>query len=126
MGLDEFIDDLRAYPQRLDEELLKVMRKGGLNIKRDWTKRWQTMRHAHIPHLVKGVGYDEPTADRHVYTVDVGVDPENDQAFLASIIAYGTPHSGPHDAGLPALQAEAPRTEKAALDVVEKLLTGQL
>lgn len=124
-GLDQFRDMLRTYPERADKAFRQVSSRAGVQIKKDWTTRWQTMRHAHIPHLVKSVGYDL-SDENFVYTAEVGVNRANRQAFLAAIIAYGTATSGPHDAGLPALEAEAPRTEAAALDVLEQLLTDRL
>jgi hypothetical protein len=124
-GLNEFIGMLGTYPARADKAFRQVSSRAGMNIKEDWLRRWQTMPHAHIPHLVRSVGYDL-SARNFAYTVEVGVARTNRQAFLAEIIAYGTATSGPHDAGLQRGQAEAPRAEKAAVDVLEQLLTGAL
>ena len=120
-GMDEWIADLDSLPERAPKAFRGVISRAGVQIKKDWRGRWQSMPHKHIPHLVRGVGYD--TSQRgNTYSVEVGVDPKNRQAFLAKIITYGTLTSGPHDAGQAALDTETPKMEKAALDVAVELL----
>lgn len=125
-GMDEWLDDLKTLPERAAKEFRQVTSKAGLNIKTDWRHRWTTMSHRHIPHLVpRSIGYDL-SEDGMTFSVEVGVAEANLQAFLAEIITYGTLTSGPHDAGTPALETEAPKMAAAAEKVAADLLDGRL
>lgn len=120
-GMDEWIRDLDTLPERAPKKFKGVISRAGVQIKLDWRGRWQSMPHKHIPHLVRGIGYD--TSEKgNTFSVEVGVDPKNRQAFLAKIITYGTLTSGPHNAGQDALDTEVPKMERAALDVAVELL----
>jgi hypothetical protein len=54
--------------------------------------------------------------------VRVGVAESNSQAPLAHLLEYGSVKNAPHPAGQAALDAEAPRLEKAIADLAEELL----
>jgi len=122
-GMDEWLADLEALPERAAKKFSAVMLHAGLNIKDDWTARWKTMHHAHIPHLVRLINSENPTNDGWTFKVVVGVLEGRKQSRLASFIEYGTLTSGPHPGGQPALEAEAPRmavyAEKVAVDLLE-------
>jgi hypothetical protein len=122
-GMDEWIADLDTLPERAPKVFRGVMSRAGVQIKLDWKARWEAIRDArsHIPHLPRGIGYDTGES-KGVYTVKVGVDPKNRQAFLAKVIEDGTLTSAPHPGGIPALNAEVPRMERAALKAAEDLL----
>lgn len=123
-GMDEWLAILESVPERAPRAFIPVMKRAGGNIKDDWKATWRAAVHpnTHIPHLLRGIGYDEPTAKGFNYRVEVGVDPKNRQAFLSKIIEYGTLTSGPHPAGVPALEAEAPRMARWAEKVAQDLL----
>jgi len=123
-GMDEWLRDLESLPERAPEKFKKVISRAGVQMKLDWRGRWQSMPHKHIPHLVRGIGYDTKEKGA-VYSVEVGVAETSRQAFLAKIIEYGTLTSGPHPGGQPALDAEAPRTAEAAGKAAEDLLEGK-
>ena len=121
-GMDEWLADLEALPERAHKAFRQVTSKAGFNMKDDWTARWRGMPHAHIPHLIRLIGYDLSN-DGWTFKVVVGVTEGRPQSRLASFIEYGTLTSGPHPGGQPALDAEAPRmavyAEKVAVDLLE-------
>lgn len=124
-GLDEWIRDLQTLPERAPAAFRPVVKKAGQNIKVDWRTRWEAIRHepTHLPHLPRGLGYDTDD-DGKTYSVHVGVNARNKQAFLAEIIEFGTLHSPPHNGGQPALDAEVPRMRAAAEKAGVDLLMG--
>ena len=122
-GMDAWIRDLATLPERAAEEFPKVLSRGGLNIKKDWRARWRALsapRRGHIRPLIAAVGYD--THQRAgTWSAHVGVKAGSKQAFLASIITYGTLTSGPHDAGLAAMDSEDPKFVRAVAEVAQGL-----
>lgn len=130
VGMDELLRDLRTLPDRAGRVFPKVLSKGGLNIKGDWRRRWTEATrpgrrgpYGHIPHLLRGIGYDT-SALKDAWSATIGVDSKNRQAFLSKILTYGTLTSGPHDAGLAALDVEDPRFVQAVADAAVELLDG--
>lgn len=123
-GMAEWLAVLDSLPERAPKAFRPVVSRAGVQMKLDWRGRWQGMPHAHIPHLVRALGYD--TSERGmVFTVEVGVDARKLQARLASFIEYGTLTNRPHPGGLPALEAETPRMASAAEQVGVDLLEGR-
>ena len=120
-GMDEWLRDLETLPERAPKAFRGVASRAGVQMKLDWRGRWQAMPHKHIPHLVRGIGYDL-TENGPTWSIELGIDPKNRQAFLAEIIERGTLTSGPHPGGIPALEAEAPKMSAAALKVAGDLL----
>ncbi len=125
-GMDEWIADLESLPERAPKMFRPIVSRAGVQIKRDWKARWEAIRktRTHLPHLPRGIGYDTSEKD-DVYSLSVGVNPTNRQAFLAKVIEYGTPTSAPHPGGQPALDAEIPRLMKAAEKAAADLLDGK-
>lgn len=120
-GMDDWLRTLETLPERAPKAFRQVASRAGVQMKLDWRSRWQGMPHRHLKHLVRGIGYDL-TEDGSTFSVEVGVDPTNRQAFLSKIIEYGSLTSGPHPGGQPALDAEAPKMADAALQVAAELL----
>ena len=126
-GMREWLDILETLPERAPKAFRGVVKRGGVQIKRDWQGRWRAISvEKHIPHLIRGVGFDDVEEHGSTFSVEVGVDPKNRQAFLSKIITYGTLTSRPHDAGLAALNTEAPKFERAAGKAALDLLEGKL
>jgi hypothetical protein len=125
-GMSEWHRVLETLPERAPKAFRDVVKRGGVQMRIDWQRRWREVSHAqgHIPHLIRAVGFDGVDEKGSTFSVEVGVDPKSRQAFLAKIITYGTLTSRPHDAGYEALQAEAPKTEywagKVAADLLEE------
>lgn len=125
-GIAEWRRDLATLPVRAPKAFHGVQSRAGVNVKRDWRARWDAIKspRTHIPHLVRGVGYDQDDTDDE-FRLTVGVRQANKQAFLAKIIEYGTLTSAPHPAGVPALEAELPGMMRATGDVAVNLLMGR-
>jgi hypothetical protein len=120
-GLRELIADLdRAHSKALGETE-QVVAKGALNIKTDWARRWSGLKHA--PALPKAVSYDLYHLPGSI-RAEVGPDKGKRQGALGNLIEFGSANNAPIPGGLPALESEAPRMEKALADLVEKLLGG--
>lgn len=124
-GMDEWIADLETLAERAEEKFPRLLGRGALNIKNDWRARWQRLggTGSHIPHLPRGIGYDVRSR-RGGWEAEIGVSPDNRQAFLATIIEYGTLTSRPHPGGIPALDREDPRFVRAVATLAEELLHG--
>lgn len=121
-GLREWQATLHEAFETVPEETAKVTSKGCLNIKRDWQRRWRG--HPHISQLPYMINYDVVSARDNI-SGQVGPDLDRGgQAPLGGIIEYGSPTSAPIPGGLPALEEEAPRYEKALADMAVKLLEG--
>jgi len=125
-GMDDWLADLRSLPERAPKVFRRIVERAGVQIKKDWRARWRAIStdHGHIPHLIRGVNYDI-TEHGSDFSLEVGVDPKNRQAFLSKIITYGTLTSAPHDAGQAALDAELPKFERAVGKAAADLLEGK-
>ncbi len=97
------------------------MNHGAVNIKRDWRKNASGIEHA--PRYPQSISYD---LDRTDYGYEAVVGPEDGtgggehQGFLGPILEFGGAHNGPRNDGGQALDAEAPRIEKAIASIVGK------
>lgn len=122
-GMDEWLRVLETLPERAPKAFRDVVKRGGVQIKKDWKARWRAISHpkGHIPHLIRSVGFDE-SDDGLTFTATVGVQSGRMQTRLARIISYGSLTSAPHDAGRAALEAEVPNMEHWAGKVAAQLL----
>jgi hypothetical protein len=105
-------------------EARKLVSKGALNMKRDWRRTWSDI--AHAPFVSLAISYDVTGGTRAGGWVEAEIGPEDNadrQGFLGRIFELGGLHSPPMPGGLPALEAEAPRTEAALIALGERLLT---
>ena len=118
-GADELVADLGRAQSRALPEVESVVKKGADNIKKDWTQRWSGM--AHAPALPRAITYDIYHLPGSIRG-QVGPDKDKRQGPLGSIVEFGTVKNAPRPGGLPALETEAPRMEKALSDLTAKLL----
>lgn len=122
-GMRELRIDLETLPARAEKEFPRIVSKGALNVKTDWRARWDAIKRpaTHIPHVVSGIGYDTDDAPPR-WSAQIGVASTNSQAALAHLLEYGSLNNPPYPGGQDALDAEAPRFEKAIADAAEGLL----
>lgn len=121
-GMAEWIETLETLPERAPDAFRDVVKRGGVQIKLDWKRRWREASHiGHIPHLIRWVGFDV-SEKGPVFSVEVGVKSGLPQSRLASFIEYGTLTSAPHPAGQLSLDAEVPNMEHWAGKVAVELL----
>jgi hypothetical protein len=97
-----------------------VVERGALNVKTDWRQRWGGI--AHAPALPAAVTYDVRFGFGSV-SAEIGPDKEKRQGALGNLIEFGSENNAPIPGGLPALQAEEPRFERALADLGERQLT---
>lgn len=121
-GLDRLVATFESADRRVLPEAEKVVGKGCGNIKKDWKARWRNLTALRgLPHTIN---YDVVL---HGDTVIGEVGPDHrrgGQSTLAHIPEYGMARKNtrPHPGGRPALEAEAPKFERALGDLGEDLL----
>jgi hypothetical protein len=122
MGYVFDTDDLRLLVADLGKaeaaaiaEARKVVEKGAVNIKKDWQRRWSGL--AHAPALPAAITYDAGYGFGKI-EAEIGPDKGRRQGALGNLIEFGSVNNAPIPGGVPALQAEAPRFEKALIDAL--------
>jgi hypothetical protein len=123
-GLDGLAADLQAATVLAPLAVRAVVQKSAVTIKRDWQARWSG--HPKIRMLPNTITYDTvQTVDR--VAAEIGPERGRRGAALASLIEYefGGVHSSPILGGAPALEAEAPKFEKALGYLETRLLEGR-
>lgn len=120
-GLRELIADLDQAAAAMPREVRAVVAKGALHVKQDWRRRWSG--HPHIPVLPYAISYDVTVGPREI-RAEIGPDKGKAQGPLGNIIEFGTANNTPIPGGLPALDAEAPRYERALSDLAARLAAG--
>lgn len=123
------LHELKAVLDDAGDEIIdqgkRLVGKGSNNIKKDWRARWSGLDHA--GGLPRTINYDVKVKGT---LIDGEIGPDlarGGQAPLGGFLdlEYGTRWSAPQPAGAPALEAEAPRFEKAVGDLAVKLLEGR-
>lgn len=119
-GLTELKVDLDKATSRMMPEVMAVLGRAGLNIKRGTQRRWAGMRH--LPKLPGLVSYD---VHHIVGGVAVEVGPQHiGQGELANFVEFGSVQNQPRPGLSPSLDEEEPKTLAALDALVGKLLDG--
>jgi hypothetical protein len=117
-GLTELKVALDKATSRLEPEVMAVLGRAGMNIKRATQQRWAGMKH--LPKLPGLVSYDVAHGAGKVY-VEVG--PQHvGQGELANVAEFGTVNNAPRPGLSPSLDEEEPKTVAALDALVAKLL----
>jgi hypothetical protein len=124
VGAKELIADLTVAVEEVMPAVEKVVGQGCNNIKRDAaaTIRAASSR-GYLPHYPRSISYDV-TRTVDTVTGEVGPDAGKLQGGLGRILELGTVNSAPIPHLFPALDAEAPRFERALGDLAVDLLGG--
>lgn len=120
IGGKELLASLVAASVQSPEKVHEIVQRGCFNIKGDWRRRWSG--HPHIPALPYAITYDTELF-ANAASGEVGPDKGRRQGALGNIIEFGTPNNAPIPGGLPTLEEEAPKFEKALGDLGVKLLS---
>ena len=113
--------DLGRVSGRVLRETEQVVARGAQNIKTDWSGRWKGL--GNLPHLHAAINYDlDVLGTAGQIHAEIGADRGRRQGNLAHIAEFGSPSSGAHPGGAPALAAEEPRFVKALADAAGKAL----
>jgi hypothetical protein len=123
-GATELIAVLTVAADEVMPAVENVVGKGCLNIKRQAADIIRAVSHlGYLPHYPRSISYDV-TRGGDLVTGEVGPDAAKLQGGLARILEYGTVNNAPIPHMSPALDAEAPRFERALADVAVDLLEG--
>lgn len=117
-----YIAELDKVPTVLDREFVKVGEHAAFNIKRDWRSAWSG--HSYIGPLARAITYERRTRVNNLEW-EIGPVKSRAQGALGNVIEFGTVNNPPIPGGLPALEREAPRTERALSDVLGRVLGGR-
>ena len=120
-GFDELAREFADMNPRLQREMPRVMRKAGVNIKRDWSMDAAFSRHFR---LGPTINFDQTVHFGAMHEVEVGPDRWHRAARLAGIAHFGGANGGGGTLGDPKkyVDAETPRMEQAIADLVDKVL----
>lgn len=113
-GLNALVAELTRAADVAPAEARKVVQRGLFNIKKDWRQRWTGYPHA--PRLPYAISYDTKELGGRIEG-EVGPDKDKPQGALGNLFEYGSVNNAPIPGGLPALEAERPKYEKALDDL---------
>ena len=115
----ELAVDFTRVPGELARHAIPVLSKGALNIKNQMRESFEASGNAGFRHVGRTVSYDL-TTEGNEYSAEIG--PTKPEGALANVAIFGTPRGGGTVADpREALEAEAPRFEKALADLAEEL-----
>lgn len=129
-GLDFDVSDLKRLAATIDQSIPVALRdvravvaRGALNVKKDAQTR--VGRGPYTPRYASAISYDSHQITTGAWA-EIGPDKDKAQGPLGNLLEYeyGTPWSAPTPHLGPALEAEAPKFEKALEDVLFKALGG--
>ena len=119
--IHELGDDLRGMAVDVDGLVRPIIKRAGVEIKREARRRVSHIRHT--PHYSQSIDFD---LDPDGLGLEAGPNADSptgegegfDQSFLGPILEYGGIHSGPNPHMGPALDLEAVKTEKVIADTL--------
>ena len=115
----ELAADFTRIPGELSRHAIPVLSKGALNIKNRMRESFVASGNAGFRHVGRTVSYDLTTEGTEL-SAEIG--PTKPEGALANVAIFGTPRGGGTVADpREALEAEAPRFEKALADLAEEL-----
>lgn len=118
-GVDQLVAALSRAQIQAEPRIFDVVSRGAYNIKRDWQQRWSGL--AHAPALPRAISYETRRSLAGI-SAEIGPDKGKAQGALGNLIEYGSVNNAPKPGGLPTLEAESPRYEKALGDLLGGLL----
>ena len=115
----ELAADFTRVPGELSRHAIPVLSKGALNIKNQMRESFEASGNAGFRFVGRTVSYDLTTEGNEL-SAEIG--PTKPEGALANVAIFGTPRGGGTVADpREALEAEAPRFEKALADLAEEL-----
>ena len=115
----ELAADFTRIPGELSRHAIPVLSKGASNIKNQMRESFEASGNAGFRYVGRTVSYDLHT-EGNEYSAEIG--PTKPEGALANVAIFGTPRGGGTVADpREALEAEAPRFEKALADLAEEL-----
>ena len=115
----ELAADFTRIPGELSRHAIPVLSKGALDIKNQMRESFEVSGNAGFKYVGRTVSYDLHTEGNEL-SAEIG--PTKPEGALANVAIFGTPRGGGTVADpREALEAEAPRFEKALADLAEEL-----
>lgn len=115
----ELAADFSKVPGELSRHAIPVLSRGALNIKNQLRESFEASGNAGFRFVGRTVSYDLTTEGNEL-SAEIG--PTKPEGALANVAIFGTPRGGGTVADpREALEAEAPRFEKALADLAEEL-----
>ena len=115
----ELAADFTRIPGELSRHAIPVLSRGALNIKNQMRESFEASGNAGFRFVGRTVSYDLTTEGNEL-SAEIG--PTKPEGALANVAIFGTPRGGGTVADpREALEAEAPRFEKALADLAEEL-----
>lgn len=120
--LRELARDLRDAARGSAEVAHDVVKRGAVNIKKDWraNARRSAGRHGRI--YPASIGFDITPRGADVAVAVIGPDKGLPQGALGNLIEFGSVNNPPHNDGGRALRAEDPKLTQALADALADLL----
>jgi hypothetical protein len=111
----------RVVPQA-ERDAAMVVRRGALNIKRDWRVNARASSGRHAPYYPSSISFDVRRLGP-VTEAEIGPDKGRRQGALGNLLEYGSSKNPPHNDGGRALAAEMPRFEAQMALITARGLT---
>lgn len=118
LGLHELAADLARAERRAPLAARAAIEAGARDVQRSWRRAWSGI---HPSALAASVTFDVRPGLGSIQA-EIGPDKSLPAGALGNIIEFGTSKNAPIPGGLPALDAQAPRLERALGEAGEKLL----
>lgn len=120
-GLDELSRDLHRAAKEAREAARKVVKRGAVNVKRDWRSNATRSAGRHARRYPYSIGFDI-TAGTAAIVAEIGPDKAAVQGPLGNLLEFGSTNNPPHNDGGRALRAEEPRFHAAMEKAIGDLL----
>lgn len=109
----------RVVP-RARRDARAVVRRGAVNIKRDWRANARSTAPKHARLYPGSIGFDFGAYGPDLFMAIIGPDKGGPQGALGNLLEYGSVHNPPHRDGGRALDAEEPRFEAQMALIVDR------
>jgi hypothetical protein len=109
----------RAIP-RARRDARAVVRRGAVNIKRDWRANARSSAPKHAPSYPRSISFDVNSYGPDIVMAIIGPDKGGPQGALGNLLEYGSVKNPPHRDGGRALDIEEPRFDAQMALIAER------
>ena len=120
--LDGLARDLHRAAKEVREAAHGVVKRGAVNVKRDWRSNATRSAGRHARRYPYSIGFDVTARGVDPIIAEIGPDKAATQGPLGNLLEFGSVNSPPHSDGGRALRAEEPRFYAAMEKAVGELL----
>lgn len=105
--VEELAQDLMAAVVKVQTKAMGIVRKGAVNIKKDWRQNATVSAGRHAPRYPFSIDFDMAPSVGAIIA-EIGPDKDKTQGALGNLIEFGSVHNPPHNDGGRALDKEEP------------------